>query len=370
MDYFLAGLPRYKDSVIFFNNTFYFIGGILTKQPTPTSPTTQTVIAPTNEVHKLNVVLNNNVVTQQSFTKLDNAPFSPRYSPNLLVFKNYLYVFGGFSATQRLTDVWRMDGNENWERVSSAPIAAAPPMARPKRNTPVKDHIDEFRFSGLPPKSLLDRVKLTLQEVDGNGVLAEGVRWSNAELVMYLNEAYQFILSRNPDASVKNAAFKCRAGARQTLPVDGVKLIDVNCNLDGNKTAINTTTKRVMDTIEPTWRNDEQSYIQELFLQDDLDPYTFFVYPPAKQDSLIEIVYSFMPPKHDDYHSATDSIALPEKYHPIIINYILSCCYAKDGDDAGNANLAVNYLTYAEQSLDRIAGRNRDSSINNPGNDL
>lgn len=216
---------------------------------------------------------------------------------------------------------------------------------------------------------LLDRVKLTLQEVDSNGVLNEGVRWTNNELVMYLNEAYQFILSRNPDASIKNTSFACIAGARQRLPDDGIKLIDINANLDGNKQSINATTKRTMDTILPNWRSDPQSSSQELFLQDDLDPETFFVYPPAVAGSLIEIVYSFMPEQHSNYSDAQQNIALPAHYHPTIVNYILYCCYAKDGDDAGNAGLAANYLALAEQSLDRIAGKNREHSPNNPGND-
>ena len=56
------------------------------------------------------------------------------------------------------------------------------------------------------------------------------IRWTEAELLSYLNEGILAVLAYKPDAYVVDAAVALVAGSRQTIPSTGVELLDVMRN--------------------------------------------------------------------------------------------------------------------------------------------
>jgi len=102
---------------------------------------------------------------------------------------------------------------------------------------------------------VLTRVRLLLQDPDG-------VRWLDAEQFQWLTDGQRAIVVVRPDASAKNAEIELVAGSKQTLPDDGLRLLDVVRNVP--VTAVNSTTqtggravrlvdREVLDSQDPSW---------------------------------------------------------------------------------------------------------------------
>ena len=85
----------------------------------------------------------------------------------------------------------------------------------------------------LSAQSIIRRVVDTLQDTTS-------VRWPIPELVRYLNDGQREVILYRPDASIKNAAKTCVAGAKQSLPTDGAKLIDIirNSAVSSNNSSV------------------------------------------------------------------------------------------------------------------------------------
>lgn len=215
-------------------------------------------------------------------------------------------------------------------------------------------------------RDFIDRVRNVLQETS-----TDGVRWSNPELVGYLNEAYQFILTLAPEASTDNSEFSCAAGAKQSVPVNAIRLIDVVGNLEGSMLPVQQVDRSDMDKMRPGWRGEAGSKSQEKFMYDERDPRTFYVYPPALVGSLLEIVTVVEIDKHDvdtDYEDTAVFFLLNDRYIIPAQEYILYCCYRKDAEDGGNFALSQAYMKNAYNALGIKIQNDIRVSPNNPAN--
>lgn len=187
--------------------------------------------------------------------------------------------------------------------------------------------------------TVITNVKRVLQEV-----AEDGVRWSNNELLAWLNEAYQAIVQIKPDASSVNARMQLLAGTRQSIPESGLRLIDVVRNTAENseKMGVLVTTRRALDTVRRSWHADPQSIDIEQFIFDDEDPVHFYVYPPASPEAELEIIYAAVPPAHaDEYDDAkSDQIRINDSFAPVITDYILMRAFSKDAEHAINIQRA------------------------------
>lgn len=196
--------------------------------------------------------------------------------------------------------------------------------------------------------TVINSVKVTLQETE-----VEGVRWTNEELVDYLNDACRFLAENEPDAFADNSVFECVSGTRQELPINATRLIDIVRNLEGKKLPLMASDKSTLNTARPNWHSENPTTQQELFFSDDRDPKRFYVYPPATAGSLIEIVCTLDPRIHTT-KEAQDKISpmqMNDRYIPAVMNYILFRAFDKDSDTSGNFNRSQSYLRNAYTSL-------------------
>ena len=73
---------------------------------------------------------------------------------------------------------------------------------------------------------VIDRAAIILQD-------ASHVRYPEAELLKFFNDAQREVVLHRPDAKMVTADHDCVAGSKQALPATGLRLIDVVRNKDG-----------------------------------------------------------------------------------------------------------------------------------------
>lgn len=200
-------------------------------------------------------------------------------------------------------------------------------------------------------QNVLQRVVITL--LDPNAI-----RWPTAELVRYLNDGQRDIALVRPDATSVTATMALAAGARQTLPSTGAKLLEVIRNTGGNKRAIRLVNRIILDAQVPNWYN--QTGVTEIkhYTYDPREPRIFYVYPPAAAaNASAELIYSAYPTDITEpnstalYTAVTGNISVADIYVNALVNYILYRAYSKDSENTQNAALAASFYQLYQSLL-------------------
>ena len=209
----------------------------------------------------------------------------------------------------------------------------------------------------IAAQSIIRRVVETMQD-------NTSVRWPVAELVRYLNDGQREVVLYRPDSMVTNATVALVAGAKQAVPTNGSKLIDVIRNTAGTKRSVRMTVRNILDTQSPNWYN--LAGVTEIlhYMYDARDPKVFYVYPPAASTGAsVEIVYSAYPTDITEpadgavYSAVTGNISLPDIYGNVLADYILYRAYTKDSEYAGNAQRAqAHYAAFQAALTTEMAG--------------
>ncbi|WP_299202573.1 DUF6682 family protein [uncultured Amphritea sp.] len=211
---------------------------------------------------------------------------------------------------------------------------------------------------------VIGSVKAILKETG-----AEGVRWSNDELLKWLNESYAAIVAIKPDAGAKNEAIVLDTGTKQRIPASGLRLLDVVRNVAGSMTPVIQTSREQIDIAVPSWHTDTPSATIDNYIFLDDDPTGFYVYPPADTGAEIEIIYAAVPDKHDSIYEAakSDVIKVDDSYQPIMTDYILYRAFSKDADIQGSAGRANMHLQAFNSALGMKVNMSAATSPNNRG---
>jgi hypothetical protein len=195
-------------------------------------------------------------------------------------------------------------------------------------------------------QTIIDECELVLQD-QGN------IRWSMDELLTYISEAQRVIIKAKPNAYALTQEINLVVGTRQTLPADGVQLLDIIRNSDamGGK-AVRQTAREDLDGVNPDWHSDNASSISTQFTYDTYDPLAFYVYPPSDGLGTLVALYSAIPPPVDD---SIDAVSIPDFYQANLVDYTLYRCYQKDAEDAANMQLAQMFYQQFISGLSLIA---------------
>ena len=152
----------------------------------------------------------------------------------------------------------------------------------------------------LTGTNLLSRIKDTLQDTTS-------VRWPEAELLRYINDAQREIVNFRPESSAKTANVQLVTGTKQALPTDGLRLIKVTRNMSDasggatGKRAIRIVNVDILNTQEPDWNDPTVSgdaahgTVVKHYIFDEDDPRNFYVYPGVSGNAYVEVVYSASP---------------------------------------------------------------------------
>lgn len=190
-------------------------------------------------------------------------------------------------------------------------------------------------------RSILDKAHVILQDTTG-------VRWSDSELLGWLNDGQREVVIFKPNAFVTNSAIKLVAGTKQSIPSNGVQLIDVvrNMGVSGNSPGrpVRITDQKIMDAQNPNWHQQTADSEARHYMYSPLDPKHFYVYPPqpAVNQGYVEIIYGTIPFDAE----INGIITLDDIYQNALIDYILYRAYSKESEVADQARAANHQRNY------------------------
>ncbi len=214
---------------------------------------------------------------------------------------------------------------------------------------------------------------LTVQDIltDARAILIDpvAVRWTDAELILWLNDAMRQCVLIKPDCNPITEEFVCVAGYKQsfsTLALDLVLLLDVVANTStggGTETAVTFIKRNVLDTEDPTWRSVTETTEIQHYMYNTRQRDIFYVYPPATVGSTLELVYAAVPTA---VTVVGDTVPLQDIYGPSLVNYVVWRAFSKDSDFAGNMQLAGGYYSAFVQGLTgKLAAENTEAPDRN-----
>lgn len=208
-----------------------------------------------------------------------------------------------------------------------------------------------------PVATLLGRAATLLQDPTNK-------RWTQTELLDWLNEAHTATVQLKPNAYVRLVTHQLVAGTLQTMPLDNVQLLDVLYNVDADDApgrTIRVCTRNILDTMMPNWHAGRTSSTVVHYIYTPLDPNRFFVYPrqPADAPGRVALQYGAIPPAC----TAGGNIQLGDKYAPCLLDYMLYRAWSKDAEYA-DGTLAAKYFA---QFSNYLTGAIESEKVANPG---
>jgi hypothetical protein len=180
-------------------------------------------------------------------------------------------------------------------------------------------------------------------------------------LLGWLNDGEREVVLHKPNAYIKNVATPLTTGSKQTLPVDGVSLIDVPRNVNGP--AVRVVSREILDAQTPGWHTSTPVLVVKHYVYSPLDPKTFYVYPPSNGSSVVDLVYAAAPA--DIAEAAL--ILVDDVYATALINYILYRAYSKDAEYAANAAQATAFY---QQFMTLLGAKVTAEAITSPAQAL
>lgn len=166
-------------------------------------------------------------------------------------------------------------------------------------------------------------------------------RWTLADLRNYLNAAQREIAILRPDESVAvKGIVLVPNNTRQTLPADGVRLIDIVRNLGVNGATpgkpVRIIERENLDHGRPNWHADTAQAAIVNYCYDGRSPRTFYVYPmvlaAVSVEAHLQVVPADVQVKGVENASDNTVIALSDLYQTAIYDYMMMRAHAKDTD--------------------------------------
>lgn len=210
------------------------------------------------------------------------------------------------------------------------------------------------------------------------------VRWTERELVAWLNDAQRAVAKYLPHSCARVDAVKLQAGTRQSihkilaaniLPGDGTAATDVlgamvqdvvrNMGANGSTPGapIRIIDRETLDLNRPDWHTATSTSVA-CYVFDPRTPLAFWVYPALAAPTWVELSYLAKPPEITSPGAGTlygvdgasaAVISIDDQYVDDLVNYVLARAHMKDAESAGNLGLANAYISAFTSSLNAQA---------------
>lgn len=229
-------------------------------------------------------------------------------------------------------------------------------------------------------KDVLYRVSVQVTDVPDSESQFE--RWSERELVAWLNDGQRVLAKYLPYSCSRVDVVKLATGTRQSIelvlaanikpgdgsaPADtrGKLLLDLvrNMGADGLTPgrAIRVASREQLDAASPLWHTEAGSYVED-FAYDPRTPKYFYVAPGVSGDVWVEVSW-VVDPKQIAYAAnsmkfdgpSTVVISIDDQYVDDLVNYILARGHLKDGEVSGNFQLASAHINLFTTGLNAQA---------------
>jgi hypothetical protein len=223
-------------------------------------------------------------------------------------------------------------------------------------------------------KDLLFRVSNQLHDIS-----PQFNRWTQRELVSWLNDGQRAIAKYVPSSCSRVDAIKLKPGTKQsisTIPsasvipgdgstpvaISGVALMSLVRNMGSNGStigrAIRLVDRETLDANSPDWHSETDTKVSA-YVFDPRVPDMFYVSPGASSTTNVWVEASYIADPTDVPYSGTytwdgsdtTKISIDDTFVDDLTDYILSRAYGKDAENAANLALAG---AYAQQFKDSI----------------
>lgn len=198
----------------------------------------------------------------------------------------------------------------------------------------------------------------------------EHTRWPVEELIRWINDTPGALLSRRPAAISRTTIHTLVQGTYQTIPDDGVLLLDVvrNMGTDGITPGrpVRRSDRQQIDDIDPDWHTGTAKDVIKQYTFDDRLPKSFYVYPPAIAGTKVELVDAALPATVAD---EGDTLAIGAEYIDPICNYVVYRAQSKDSEFANGAVAGAYYQAF-EAALGVKSQADASASPNQPNNSV
>lgn len=207
----------------------------------------------------------------------------------------------------------------------------------------------------ITAQSIISKAKITLQDTTS-------VRWSDTELLAYLNDGQREICMIRPDACSVLANVTMVAGTRQAIPDAGTAVIKVVRNMGaGGATpgrAVRHVPMDLLDANVPSWHSSAAAAETLHATTDPRMPQYFYVYPPAIAGQQVEVLYAAPPA---ELTVASSAISVDDVFATPLFDYVCFRAYTKDQDLTGNAERAA---AHRQMFFDTMNGKTTaDNSV-------
>lgn len=195
----------------------------------------------------------------------------------------------------------------------------------------------------IPVNSILKRVSIVLND-------EEFVRWTEAELIDWLNDCAAAIIIRRAAAFALTTNLTLVAGTKQNLPDSMVQLLDVVRNIKAGGTPgrpIGMVDRKLLDDSDPDWHSAKTSATIVNYTHDLRAPRTFYVYPPASAGQLIEVLAAALPAT---VTTVNDMFGIGTEYIEAIVHYLCYRSMSKDSE-YGQGAMASAYFSAFKDAL-------------------
>ncbi|HRE01128.1 MAG TPA: hypothetical protein PLV68_07490, partial [Ilumatobacteraceae bacterium] len=157
------------------------------------------------------------------------------------------------------------------------------------------------------------------------------------------------MLLHRPDLFSVLATRALSAGARQTIPADGSKLLEVVRNTSGGRPITLVKDRRLLDVVSPTWYS--MTGVTEIkhYMHDERDADAFWVYPPAASSGAsVDLLYVqnptdvAVPADGTTVDDVMGDLSVPDFIAPAVDEWVLFRAYLQDSEAASpNAQRAM-----------------------------
>jgi hypothetical protein len=194
-------------------------------------------------------------------------------------------------------------------------------------------------------REVIESASILLQDTDHT-------RWPEAELLKWLNAGQAETVIYKPNIFVRSVDLQLARGTKQALPADGLSLIDIPRNTDGN--VVTVIPRSSLDAQEPGWHLQKNANSVALhYCYSELDPKRFYVYPASPGGNAVELVYTAIPPTV----RIDDPVAIDDIYVSALVDYVIYRAFSKDTEHAPPSGASASqHYTYFQNAIRGKAG--------------
>lgn len=172
-------------------------------------------------------------------------------------------------------------------------------------------------------------------------------RWTEEEQIDWFNDAAREIVLRRPSARAVTELLALGEGTYQQCAQGTTQLLNVVRNIGPTGKpgrAISIGDLQQLDRADPDWHSLTPGTTRH-YMVDERNPTAFYVYPPAVDGALVEVLVALPPPK---VSSAEDSIDMRIEFINAILNWAMFRCHTKDSEYAQGAVATLHYEAFTD----------------------